>query len=63
MNDENLGTQARIERSIAAKQALRPKVDHNGHPIDDNLPVHLYDKFGRLVSVNGIPVPRPDEAA
>ena len=63
MNDENLGIQARIERSIAAKQALRPKVDHNGYPTDADAPVYQYDKHGRLLSVNGVPVPPPDNAA
>ncbi|MBD7952374.1 hypothetical protein [Oerskovia rustica] len=53
--EELLGTSARIERAIAAKQAQRPRVDHNGYPIDGDQPVYQYDNRGRLISVNGLP--------
>ena len=55
--EEILGTQARIERAIAAKQAQRPRVDHNGHPIDGDQPVYQCDNRGRLISMIRNPIP------
>jgi len=48
-NTDKLGAQERVMRSIAAKAALRPKVDANGRPIGD-LPTYTYDQDGKLVT-------------
>ncbi|MDT2010330.1 hypothetical protein FXW78_55085 [Rhodococcus opacus] len=56
-NHADIGDRMRaIRESIAAKVAQRPKVDHNGKPIDPDKLKLQYDSFGRLLP------DKPDEA-
>lgn len=50
MFSDDIGTRAQaILESIAAKQASRPEVDHNGRPVDPDRIRWKYDGHGKPV--------------
>ncbi|MEP7369876.1 MAG: hypothetical protein ABI662_09490 [Dermatophilaceae bacterium] len=56
-------THLELLQEIAAKQARRQAVDHNGHPLTHERDVFTYDDRGRLVShTSGARLPNPTEA-
>jgi hypothetical protein len=48
MTHSHQPTQREILAGIEAKQARRPRVDHNGHPLEE-LTHWQYDDHGRLI--------------